>query len=814
MADSTNTYFEVLDAIKNYYGSGSDQWVEFAKYGITADNAEAILHQVPGVEIIKNADGSIRSYTYNAIETVSSSASTLNSNALSTQVKTKIPANMGVDSSTGNLTLKSGLATTGKFVMGSVLPAISATGIAITLGKTIDKALYETLPYIFDVDKSEIWALNPDTWGSITTDDDSLGATVFNTVLQINDDNTSQMYLDENVFAYMAYYMQNNKFFDESVSDVIYEKTKISYNLDYNIKSPIPIFKINEGFRAHHYRKSVYDYYSNYKITSREGDVYVFLEPALSVGGEYTEASVVFLSEKTFTNNWGSTVNHHTASSTNPDYYTALASSVFIINGTEPTDLTRYDYIQANTDDIIDVSNYSPIKDRITFLTDVPKILYGGGNIETISPVSGIGTQSGASTPDLSTATSIADTLALLKEQFPELWEKAVTQNIVQIDGSIKTYIYVPVATPDAISATDTQPTSGSSTQADPVVNPNTSPEILLDLIASISGSTPTPTDTNTESEIGKGSTPSLIVPVGSASALYKIYNPTQEQLNSFGAWLWSSDFVDQLLKLFNDPMQAIIGLHKVYTPVSVGGTSDIKVGYLSSGVTSNYISNQYVSVDCGSIDLKEFFNNIFDYDPYTDIHIYLPFIGIQKLNTGDVMRSSINVKYHVDVLTGACLAEINITRDGGGGILYTYSGNCAVQYPISSGSYMGIVASLASVTGGIVGTVATGGALAPMAIGAVSGLMNAHTSVSHSGGFSGNSGAMGVKIPYLIITRPQTELANTFPSINGYPTNYSVTLGQCSGYVEIENCHVSGIPATDAELSEIETLLKSGVIL
>ena len=195
-------------------------------------------------------------------------------------------------------------------------------------------------------------------------------------------------------------------------------------------------------------------------------------------------------------------------------------------------------------------------------------------------------------------------------------------------------------------------------------------------------------------------------------------------------------------------------------------------------------------------------------------MYIYLPFVGIEKLDTGDVMRGSVGVKYHVDVITGACLAEISVIRDGSGGILYTFTGNCAVQYPISAGSYMGIVASLASIAGGVVGTVASGGALAPVAMGAVSGVMNAHTRVQHSGGFSGNAGAMGVKIPYLIITRPQTCLADNFPAFDGYPANKTTSLSACSGFVKCETCHVENVPATDAELSEIEMLLKGGIII
>ena len=792
MASGSNTYFEVLEAIKNYYGSGSDQWVEIAKYGIASDNAEAILHQVPGVEIIKNADGSIRSYNYNAIESISNSASTINSNALSTQVKTKIPANMGVDSSTGNLTLKSGAATAGNFVVGTVAPAVGAAMLGITLGKSVDKLLYESMPDFWDA--HEMYTLNPDTWNTITTDD-TINGYLFNTLLNLNpDDNTSQMYLDENAIAYLAYFWQYKGAFDESI---VYP--------DYKTTGKVEISSI----------QTVEELYTQYKN---------YINP-IKYNSDTVEVSLTDFIERN--KNKAGYLHKYIGT---PRYYGSSPLTLGAIDLNVGDNITlgstkiSSEYLTtkgSKTEGISQTINILEVDSETSTHTvyqgkeeTTTQLNVWGVNSTKKSSIEGIDTQSGATTPDLSTATSIADTLALLKEQFPELWEKAVTQNVVQLDGSIKVYTYIPVATPDAISATDTQPTSGTSTQADPVVNPETSPEILLNLIASIAGSTPTPTDTNTESEIGKGSTPSLIVPVGSASALYKIYNPTQEQLNSFGAWLWSNDFVDQLLKMFNDPMQAIIGLHKVYSPVSVGGTTDIKVGYLSSGVTSNYINEQYVTVDCGSINLSEFFNNVFDYDPFTKVYIYLPFIGIQQLHTGDVMRSSINVKYHVDVLTGTCLAEINITRDGGGGILYTYSGNCAVQYPLSSGNYMGLIGSLASVAGSVAGAVISGGALTPMALGAISGLSHAHTNVSHSGNFSGNAGAMGVKIPYLIITRPQTELANTFPHNDGYPVNYSTTIGQCSGYIEVESVHVENIPATESELVEIENLLKSGVLV
>ena len=108
-----------------------------------------------------------------------------------------------------------------------------------------------------------------------------------------------------------------------------------------------------------------------------------------------------------------------------------------------------------------------------------------------------------------------------------------------------------------------------------------------------------------------------------------------------------------------------------------------------------------------------------------------------------------------------------------------------------------------------------TGGVSAPAVGGIIGGVAGAAKSnVGHSGGFSGNAGAMGIKNPYLIIRRPQVKTADTFPTLEGYPTNYSCKLGDCSGHVIVKSVHVEGMNATDSELSQIETLLKDGILI
>jgi hypothetical protein len=295
---------------------------------------------------------------------------------------------------------------------------------------------------------------------------------------------------------------------------------------------------------------------------------------------------------------------------------------------------------------------------------------------------------------------------------------------------------------------------------------------------------------------------------------LWAIYNPTQAQVDSFGGWLWSSNFVEQLKKLFNDPMQAIIGIHKVFATPHTGSTQTIVCGYLDSGVPSKVVTSQYTDVDCGSVNLREYFGNVFDYSPFTSVKMFLPFIGIVPLDVAYIMRATISVKYTVDVLTGACVANITVNRDGAGGVIFTYAGSAIVSYPISSGSYVGVISGALSIAAGIAGTVASGGMTLPAVAGAVSGLSRAHTDIQHSGQFSGAAGAMGGKKPYLIIERPQTRIAANVDDYEGKPSNATLRIGDCVGFTRVIEAHLSIPNAYASETTEILQLLKEGIII
>ena len=324
------------------------------------------------------------------------------------------------------------------------------------------------------------------------------------------------------------------------------------------------------------------------------------------------------------------------------------------------------------------------------------------------------------------------------------------------------------------------------------------------------------PTDPSDPKPKPEGENPKPFVPANpvSESGFVSLYTPSLSELKAFSSWLWSTDFSNSIKKLFQDPMDAIIGLHMIYTEPVIGERKNIVVGYVDSNVNTRTVANQYKKIDCGSIAVREYYGDSRDYD-FTKISIYLPFLGIQQLNAKDLIGGSINVTATVDVLTGTILYNLNITKNGVTQTLYTFSGNCAVQLPISSGSYASILANTIGLVAGGVATFATGGAAAPVLIGAAAqAVTGTRANVAASNTIGSNAGAMGIKKPYLILNRQNSYNATAYNNIQGYPSNINIKLSNCSGFTRVKECHLDGIPATDEEIEEIYTLLKQGVIL
>lgn len=324
--------------------------------------------------------------------------------------------------------------------------------------------------------------------------------------------------------------------------------------------------------------------------------------------------------------------------------------------------------------------------------------------------------------------------------------------------------------------------------------------------------------DKVTTPQVPPSNTPVLpVIPSVGGAGLATIYNPTASEMSAIKGSLWNESALAIIKNIFtNNPMDAIIDCSIVYVTPTTTARQPVKLGYYtctteSGNVTSKVVSNQYVALDCGTVNVSEIYGDSTDYEPFTSVGVYLPFIGIKELSANDVIGSTMNITYKVDVATGTCLAMITLTKSKGRQTLYTFEGNCSVKLPITASSF-----NLKGMLAG--GTALAGGVLTGNPMMAIQGGLNLGSSIApsihSSGSISGNAGAMAVKKPYVIIKHLIPYMANNYNAIYGYPSNVTTKLYNCSGFTKVREVHVDGIGCTDEERSMIEDSLLSGVIL
>lgn len=298
-------------------------------------------------------------------------------------------------------------------------------------------------------------------------------------------------------------------------------------------------------------------------------------------------------------------------------------------------------------------------------------------------------------------------------------------------------------------------------------------------------------------------------------------YQFDNAKLSTLGSYLWSTNFIENFSKVFDNPIDAIIGLYQMKYPLNVGESLPVRIGNCESPVAAPIVTNNYSLVDCGSITLNEYFGNALDYSPYTKVSIYLPYVGVRNLDIDYVMGSTINVKYYIECITGTGVCFVYVARDKNGTVLsaplYSYPCSCNVQIPITSYNmtalYGSIVSGISSVVGGAMSG-GVGGAIVGGTIGGANAVLSAKNQVEKSGSITGASGLLGIQKPFLIIERPIDAYAKNYQAYYGLPANMEFALSKMTGFTKVSKINVSSVSkATSTEKDEIERLLKEGVI-
>jgi hypothetical protein len=305
---------------------------------------------------------------------------------------------------------------------------------------------------------------------------------------------------------------------------------------------------------------------------------------------------------------------------------------------------------------------------------------------------------------------------------------------------------------------------------------------------------------------------------------LYTLWHPSADNLQKLGAFLYGGTTQGTIASIIGDPINAIIQLTEwAVTPVDGPVKSPVICNIGATELKMPTIPNQFMQFDCGTIEIPREYHDFRDYEPYTRLSLFLPFVGDVNISTNDCTTPhKIHVIYNIDFLSGVACAEVLIDED----VRYAYQAAMCAAIPVTSSDASRLLASLigaavGAVGGGVMGGIVGGTAGSRMAARSlIGGVSEAALSpvngiqIQRTGSISANTGLLGEMKPYVLVTRPISVVADQYKSLIGQPYQLDGTLGSQKGFVKVREVHLDGITATEAEKTEIEQLLKEGVIL
>ena len=286
---------------------------------------------------------------------------------------------------------------------------------------------------------------------------------------------------------------------------------------------------------------------------------------------------------------------------------------------------------------------------------------------------------------------------------------------------------------------------------------------------------------------------------------LTSTFHMTKERLVQLGQFLWGSSIFDEFSLINNNPIENIISCKAIPYAIS-GTTQEITLGNVKTGVNGEKISQNFSKQTIGSVAIAEHYKNFLDYAPYTNVIIYLPYIGFKELDASLVMGKTLRIEYTLDVITGGCLAQIYVGKIR----LYEFTGNIGVDISITASNRAQVESAYINAGVGVVSSAMSGNVT-----GAVNSIIGAATSQYHYSG-TGNPSPSCVastnRTCYVIIDRPQYQPLKAFNHTRGRMCCLSKTIGNLKGYTVCDgNIDISGISATDEEKDEIVNILSTG---
>lgn len=299
---------------------------------------------------------------------------------------------------------------------------------------------------------------------------------------------------------------------------------------------------------------------------------------------------------------------------------------------------------------------------------------------------------------------------------------------------------------------------------------------------------------------------------IGGFNNLTQTYQVSKIALDDLGAFIWNNSIFDNIKNLNNSPLENIVSCH--YIPCSIGGTNTaIKLGNITTNVSGDRVAQTVKRVNVATFTMPVYNNGFLNYEPYTEVTLYLPLVGMVNLSAKDTIGYTISIDYVFDVVVGSFGVMVYTSKGGGKTLIFSSQGTCSIDIPLTA-------SNKAQVQGAIMqsGVNLVGSAIAKDVGGVISDTLNIANIQHHSTTFGSPSSMVGLMSPktcYYVIRTSIPYIPNRFAHTKGYMCMSTYKLKDLKGFTKLSNdVDLSGFAITSEELEELKSILTSGFYL
>lgn len=280
---------------------------------------------------------------------------------------------------------------------------------------------------------------------------------------------------------------------------------------------------------------------------------------------------------------------------------------------------------------------------------------------------------------------------------------------------------------------------------------------------------------------------------------------------SSYDNWKIGQCFIELMKQILGTGSAAQNIKNCIWLPMSIQTTNpeEIHLGLYDTNLTCGKLGINPLRYETTNISIPWQVNDWRRNNPYTQLYLYIPHIGLINYPTSDLIGiNQLEVQSCVNCATG----EMSVLVKAGNEVLGTYGANISASIPIGSSGIAPSNVITSIVKAGA--TMAKGSGLgAAVAAGTdiLSGLEPMSSTIGGMGG--GTASKFSNNLECITIYHDTIVEPSSVVDIIGAPTMYVKSLANASGFVQTSGFQLGGI-ATASEKDAVNALMDSGVYL